>query len=414
MNSKKYLRSLLSLFLLALALSLSAPCSLQGAAAKTGWKKTGSTYYYYLKNGKKATNRWLKKDGKKVFVGQNGKIIRNFNGGWYKIGGKWYYYTKKGKKKTGWITYKGRKYYLDSSGARVTKWQNIGNKTYYFNKSGVLQKSSWIKKGKWYYYCNKNGKVNTAECFDTQGIAKATKIRYQSSTIKVEITKYTKYSANYWVAVVQIQNVSQMKATLSYGTYGGARETTSHNVSSNGAIVGVNGSAFSYSTGKPGFDAVMIKNGKIYNTAAGTSYSLMAISNSGVMYSPDQGLSANQLVKAGVRDTFNFGPVLIKNGVAQSVDMKNFSLTSYKDPRTVVGMVSPGKYVLLVADGRNAGGSRGLNQSEMITIMKSYGCTFAYNMDGGGSSTMSYRGYVLNTPSDGSERACGDFLIFTK
>jgi exopolysaccharide biosynthesis protein len=116
----------------------------------------------------------------------------------------------------------------------------------------------------------------------------------------------------------------------------------------------------------------------------------------------------------GVRDTFNFGPVLIKDGQAQPIDTKNFKLTTYKDPRTVVGMVTPGKYVLLVADGRGKGGSLGLNHNEMIQIMQSYGCQFAYNMDGGGSSAMVYRGTVLNNPSDGGERACGDFLCFTK
>jgi exopolysaccharide biosynthesis protein len=412
MKFQKIRRHFLFLALLTLLLG-SQICTLQ-AAAKTGWKKVGSTYYYYLKNGTKATNRWVKRNGKKVFVGEDGRIIQNFNGGWQKIGGKWYYYTKSGKKKTGWLTYRGKRYYLGANGARVTKWQTIKNKTYYFNKTGELRQSGWVKRGSWYYYCNENGKVNTTECFDAKGLENATKIHYQTGTIRVDIEKKSAYSANYWVAVVHIQNVSQMKATLSYGTYGGTRELLSHNVTSIGAIVGINGSAFSYSSGKPGFDAVMIKDGIIYNRALGTSYSLMAISNTGIMFNPAQGLSADQLLALGVRDTFNFGPVLIKDGQAQPIDKKNFYLTTYKDPRTVVGMVTPGKYVLLVADGRGSGGSLGLSHNEMIQIMQSYGCQFAYNLDSGGSSTMVYRGTVLNHPSDGAERACGDFLCFTR
>ena len=46
----------------------------------------------------------------------------------------------------------------------------------------------------------------------------------------------------------------------------------------------------------------MIKDGKIYNKAAGTSYSLMAVRQDGMMYTPEQGLSANQLVRSGVKD----------------------------------------------------------------------------------------------------------------
>ncbi|MEI3199449.1 MAG: phosphodiester glycosidase family protein [Lachnospiraceae bacterium] len=105
-------------------------------------------------------------------------------------------------------------------------------------------------------------------------------------------------------------------------------------------------------------------------------------------------------MKQGVTATFNFGPVLIKNGKSMPVDYENFSLTAYKDPRTAVGMVKKGEYVLLVADGRGSGGSRGLNQREMNAIFKSFGCRFSYNLDGGGSSVLVYRGRVFK-PSFG-------------
>lgn len=131
--------------------------------------------------------------------------------------------------------------------------------------------------------------------------------------------KFSNYGTNFWTAQVKIASVSQMKAALSYGTYGGTRQTTSDAVKSNHAIIGINGSAFSYETGRPGFDAVMLKNGKIYNKALGTSYSLMAIANDGTMFSPPQGLSAAQLKKSGVRDTFNFGPILLKEGKPASL-----------------------------------------------------------------------------------------------
>ncbi|MDY3918191.1 MAG: phosphodiester glycosidase family protein [Candidatus Limivivens sp.] len=414
--------------LLALFLAFLAPAAAE--AAKTGWVKSGNTYYYYLENGKKAKSRWIgdyyvtktgarakntwiTTDGKRYFVGEDGKWIPNFKGGWQKIQGKWYYYTKSGKKKTGWITCKNQRYYLDANGVMLTKWQTIKKKTYYFDKKGNLKKSSWVKRGSWYYYADSSGRVNLSERMNTNSLSTATKIRYESSTLRVELNKYQKYGANYWVARVRIKDPSQLKTPLSYGSYGGTRERTSHVVSKNNGIIGINGSAFSYETGKPGPDAVMIKNGKIYNKALGTSYSLMAVKWDGTMYNPKQGLTAKQLLNQGVKATFNFGPVLIKNGKAQPIDYENFSLTAYKDPRTAVGMVKKGEYVLLVADGRNAGGSSGLNQKEMISILKGYGCKFAYNLDGGGSSTLVYKGQVLNNPSDGKERACGDFLYFT-
>lgn len=439
---------LFGLFLMCMAMLL---CSSDAYAAKKGWvKQGGSTYYYDLTTGAKIVRQWKEIDGQlyyfdgsgklicdkwvgdyhvgstgsldqnkwigEYFVGEDGKWIKNFKAGWYKINKKWYYYTKKGKKKTGWLKYKGNKYYLDSNGVRVTKWYNIKNKTYYFTKKGIMKNTSWKKKGGWYYPVSSNGVRNKGERMNKPTVSAATKIQYQTSTLKVRIQKHKGYSSNYWIAQITIKNPAQMFSALSYGTYGGLRETTSHAVTRNNAIIGINGSAFSYNTGKPCFDAVKIQNGKIYNRAGGTSYSNCAILWDGTIFTPKVHLSAEQLVNMGVKDTFNFGPPLIENGKKVNYNMansgNNWSLVSYKDPRSVVGMVKSGEYVLLVADGRGSGGSMGLTRSEMQKIMQKYGCTYAYNMDGGGSATLAYRGTVLNRPSDGSERPCGDFLIF--
>ena len=75
-------------------------------------------------------------------------------------------------------------------------------------------------------------------------------------------------------------------------------------------IIGINGSRYDAS-GRPAFNAVLIRKGRIYNHALGTSYSLMAIKRDGTMYTPKQGLSAEQLVADGVYDTFDFGPAFI-------------------------------------------------------------------------------------------------------
>lgn len=420
-------------------------------AAQTGWVKSGnSTYYYSPSTGKKVCRKWELIGGQyyyfdasgnlirnkwvgdfhvgdsgamdrnkwigKYFVGENGKWIRNFKGGWQKINKKWYYYTKKGVKKTGWLKYKGNKYYLDSNGVRLTKWQKIKNKIYYFSKNGKRKSTSWKKKSGWYYPVSSTGSVYKGERMNAATRVASTKIEYRTSTLKVIIRKHKGYSANYWTAQITIKNPSQMFSALSYGSYGGTRETTSHAVKRTKAIVGINGSAFSYSSGRPCFDAVKIQDGKICNAAGGTSYSNCAVLWDGTMFTPKVHLSAQQLVKMGVKDTFNFGPPLIENGKKVNYNMANsmndWGLVKYKDPRSAVGMVKKGEYVLLVADGRGSGGSLGLTRTDMQQIFASYGCTYAYNMDGGGSATLAYRGTVLNRPSDGSERACGDFLLF--
>ena len=400
-----------------------------GAMQKDTWKKINNHHYYFMSNGQLAKRQWIGSyyvniNGARVknkwigdrFVGENGKWIKNFKGGWQKIDSDWYYYTSKGQKKTGWIKYKGHRYYLDDSGRRVTKLQTINQKKYYFSSKGILKSSGWVKTGGWYYYVDSTGRLLTKERMNKSTRAAATAIEYHTDTLDISLKKVHKYSTDYWTAHVKIKNIRQLRSALSHGTYGGARQTTSSALKSNKAIIGINGSAFSYSTGAPGFDAVMIKDGAIFNKAGGTSYSLMAINWEGTMYTPAQGLSAAKLLQENVKDTFNFGPVLLQNGVTIPFSSQGnpFSLMNYKDPRTGIGMIKPGEYVLLVADGRGKNGSLGLTGNEMIQIFRGFGCQYAYNLDGGGSATLAYNGSVLNNPSDGAERPCGDFLLFTK
>ena len=87
---------------------------------------------------------------------------------------------------------------------------------------------------------------------------------YTSSTLKIDLRKKSMHGVSYWAAKIHISSPSQLRSALSYGTYGGTRQTTSSAVSSNGGIIGVNGSAFSYQTGKPSPLGMCIKNGKIY------------------------------------------------------------------------------------------------------------------------------------------------------
>lgn len=395
-----------------------------GKMLKNRWLCINGRYYYFQSSGPMAKNRWVGKNyyvnrkGVRVtnawingkFLGENGRWIPNFKGGWQKIDGKWYYYTAAGKKRTGWITYKSQRYYLDKNGVRVTAFTTINKKQYSFTKRGILLRSTWVRKNGLYYRANEKGIVDMKEGFDTKDPTKAERIVYKSPTITVDIRKNRKFNTNYWTAQVKIKNARQLQSSLSHGSYGGILETTSAALCRNNGIIGINGSRFD-SNGVPGYDAVLIKKSKIYNRALGTSYSLMAVRGS-TLYTPAQGLSAEDLLQAGVRDTYDFGPAMIINGVSQRIISPFEEYMSMPYPRSAVGMIRPGHYVLLTADGKGAGGSRGLTQAQMCSIFQSFGCTYAYNMDGGGSATLAYRGRVLNNPSDGRERPVGDILYF--
>lgn len=90
----------------------------------------------------------------------------------------------------------------------------------------------------------------------------------------------------------------------------------------------------------------------------------------------------------------------------------------YRHPRTMIGTREDGTIVMTTVDGRRvASGYYGLNPAEQTALMKYYGCTDAYNLDGGGSTTMvileNGEFVIKNEPSDNSPRSDGNCLLLT-
>jgi exopolysaccharide biosynthesis protein len=70
------------------------------------------------------------------------------------------------------------------------------------------------------------------------------------------------------------------------------------------------------------------------------------------------------------------------------------------NPRTAIGQISELHYIMLVSDGRTYE-SEGLSLLNLAELLKEQGCETAYNLDGGGSSTMYFNGEVINNPTSG-------------
>lgn len=107
------------------------------------------------------------------------------------------------------------------------------------------------------------------------------------------------------------------------------------------------------------------------------------------------------------------GPWLVKDGnefidTVQECFQPSFCTTSH--PRTAVGMTSDNKLLLVTVDGRQAI-SGGLSLPNMAALMKRYNAVNAINLDGGGSTTLSIKGLVANSPSEGAERPVANALL---
>jgi Phosphodiester glycosidase/FlgD Ig-like domain len=114
-----------------------------------------------------------------------------------------------------------------------------------------------------------------------------------------------------------------------------------------------------------------------------------------------------------VSDAIGGGPVLVRDGVPVYRSNEAFTIAQLapRGPRTAVGQRADGGIVFVTTDGRQPGFSVGMTNFELAQTLVRYGAVRGMGLDGGGSSTMAFEGTVLNSPSDGRERAVSTALM---
>ena len=127
-----------------------------------------------------------------------------------------------------------------------------------------------------------------------------------------------------------------------------------------------------------------------------------------------QGLVANDLVEKNTWQTFEFGPVLVENGEPTTLPTSFYvrCQDGYYEPRTAIGQLGPLHYIVIVVDGRRDGYSTGASIPQLQQLFLDEGAEFAFNLDGGGSTTLYFLGEVINMPSGGKERSVSDIIMF--
>lgn len=114
-----------------------------------------------------------------------------------------------------------------------------------------------------------------------------------------------------------------------------------------------------------------------------------------------------------VSDAIGGGPVLVRDGVPVYRSNEAFTIAQLapRGPRTAVGQRADGGILLVTTDGRQPGFSVGMTNFELAQALVRLGAVRGMALDGGGSSTLAFEGTVLNSPSDGKERAVSTALM---
>lgn len=221
----------------------------------------------------------------------------------------------------------------------------------------------------------------------------------------------------YFVADVIFHEKTNLLTAFAKNAFGtNIIEDTSEIAANNDAIFAINGDYYGFRR-----DGVVIRNGRVYRDEPARDG--LALLSDGTMQAYDEEtISSADLLASGVSNTFTFGPVLVDNGEIagdfSSVKIdKNFGNRSIQsaNPRTGIGMIAPNHYLFIVVDGRSRGYSRGMTLDEFAALFRELGATVAYNLDGGGSSTMYFNGRVVNDPlGKGKERGVSDIIYIPR
>ena len=232
---------------------------------------------------------------------------------------------------------------------------------------------------------------------------------YSDSNVSITVKEYREYDSAIYVADITVSDVSYLKTALASNTYGrNITETTSNIASENNAILAINGDY--YGARQSGY---VIRNGSLYRNSSGNRDSLAIMKNGEFEFVTEGETSAETLLENGALQVFSFGPVLLEDGSISVTENEEVGMAMASNPRTAIGYLGKNHYVFVVSDGRTSE-SAGLSLYELASFMKSLGVSDAYNLDGGGSSTMVFKGEVINTPTtnghSSEERAVSDIL----
>lgn len=222
---------------------------------------------------------------------------------------------------------------------------------------------------------------------------------YKDDNIEANLTEYYENNTKIYVVDVSLKDTSLLKTAFAKSSYGkNVTEKTSTIADSVGAILAINGDY--YGVQETGY---VLKNGIIYRNTATNKEDLVIYKDGSFKIINESDVTLEELLEDGAYNVLSFGPALIQNSKVSVTENEELGKAMASNPRTAIGILSNGDYVFVVSDGRTSE-SAGLSLYELAEFMQQLGCVTAYNLDGGGSSTMYFNGNVINNPTTNGSR----------
>lgn len=251
--------------------------------------------------------------------------------------------------------------------------------------------------------------ATTKESATTTG-ATITDTSYQDENISIAIATERANDTTFYVVDIKLSSADYLKTAFAQGSYGrNIKEATSTIAKEQQAILAINGDYYGFrDTG------YVLRNGETYRDTPWEGTDALVIDSAGNFstYSEDDNSLADILTAQNAQQVLSFGPTLIQDSQIVISTNTEVSQSKSSNPRTAIGQIDDRHYVMIVSDGRTDE-SEGLSLYQLAEEFASRGASIAYNLDGGGSSTLWFNGQVINQPTDGrqiKERSVSDII----
>jgi len=233
---------------------------------------------------------------------------------------------------------------------------------------------------------------------------------YSDQNISITVTEYREYDTTIYVADVYVSSAEYLQTAFAQNSYGkNITEKTSSIATSNNAILAINGDYYGSQT-----KGYVLKNGELYREAASEDQEdLVILADGSFEIIKESDVTAEALLENGALQVLSFGPALVTNGSVCVSESEEVGKAKASNPRTAIAVVDDLHYLFIVSDGRTDE-SEGLSLYQLAKFIQSLGANTAYNLDGGGSSTMYFNGEVINNPTSNGktikERSVSDIV----
>ena len=249
-------------------------------------------------------------------------------------------------------------------------------------------------------------------------------LSYQDPTIQVEITykdvretyaPNPEYKKNkdmgVWIVDVRIGDASQLRTAAAKSFSKNSADSVLAIASRVDPVVAVNGD---FAVRRQ--EGLIIRQGTVFKDKLKGVLDVLLVDEDGNFHTfikPQKGEITDTVDGKQIINAFYFGPVLVNNGEIP----EQFTTFRYLHPekyyaRLAICQIGPLHYKLIVTTMQDTATTTGLPLDAFAQVCRDEGAVFAYNLDGGNSASLIFRGELVNSANKKEPRDIPDIVYF--